>query len=321
MSGVLRSAVLSALTGAVLAIAATGVTAAAHEGPGITLYRHIHYKGDARSFSGDVPDLRRHYFNDAASSFRIDAGIWELCEHINYGGRCEIFDADAPNLVLLGWNDTFSSLRRVRYLRHQITVYQHPDFRGQSRRFTEDVPDLRRYSFNDRISSVRVGRGDWLVCEHANYRGKCVRVRNDTRNLREIGLNNRATSLRKLRDGRDRRRDDDWDDHWDRDGNGDRDRRGDDGWAGRGNDRPWAGVTLYEHADYRGAARNYDGNVPDLAVEGFNDAASSIRIDAGIWEFCEHVNYAGRCLRFETDVPTLVPYGFNDRMSSLRRVQ
>jgi len=81
------------------------------------------------------------------------------------------------------------------------------------------------------------------------------------------------------------------------------------------------GITLYEHVNYAGAARNYDSDVPNLASVRFNDVASSVRISDGTWELCEHANYAGRCVTLDRDTASFVPLGLNDRVSSLRRLR
>jgi hypothetical protein len=38
-----------------------------------------------------------------------------------------------------------------------------------------------------------------------------------------------------------------------------------------------------------------DGAVPSLSRIGFNDRASSIAINRGVWEVCVDANFRGRC--------------------------
>uniref|UniRef100_A0AAY4BQS6 Beta/gamma crystallin 'Greek key' domain-containing protein n=1 Tax=Denticeps clupeoides TaxID=299321 RepID=A0AAY4BQS6_9TELE len=54
---------------------------------------------------------------------------------------------------------------------NKIFVYEHPDFQGVSREFTEYCPDLRDVSFNDCISSVKVIGQPWVLYEHPHCQG------------------------------------------------------------------------------------------------------------------------------------------------------
>ncbi|HTU99064.1 MAG TPA: peptidase inhibitor family I36 protein [Luteitalea sp.] len=87
-------------------------------------------------------------------------------EHIDFGGRyfCarvgEQFDR-----VPRGTNDEISSMQV--FGNAEVTVFRADDMRGDSRRFSSSVRDLRRAGFNDRISSFVVQRrgygngGNW----------------------------------------------------------------------------------------------------------------------------------------------------------------
>jgi hypothetical protein len=88
-------------------------------------------------------------------------------EHIDFGGRyfCarvgEQFDR-----VPRGTNDEISSVRV--FGNAEVVVFRADDMRGDSRRFSSNVRDLRRAGFNDRISSFVVqrrgyggGGGNW----------------------------------------------------------------------------------------------------------------------------------------------------------------
>jgi hypothetical protein len=79
-----------------------------------------------------------------------------------------------------------------------------------------------------------------------------------------------------------------------------------------------AEITLYEHFDYRGASRSFRDEVADLRREGFNDKASSFRIDSGTWELCREIDFRD-CRTFRDDEDEL-PRAWNDTISSLRRV-
>jgi hypothetical protein len=76
----------------------------------ITVYEHVNYQGQARTFEGEVPNMVPLRFNDVVSSMQM-RGAWEVCTDVDYRGRCEIFDRDVPNVVPLGLNDLISSMR------------------------------------------------------------------------------------------------------------------------------------------------------------------------------------------------------------------
>jgi len=81
----------------------------------ITLYRHSGFYGAARSFSDDVPDLRRYGFADIASSVVIAGGAWQLCSRPYYRGRCIVLTRTQSTLDTVSFDDMAESLRRVRY--------------------------------------------------------------------------------------------------------------------------------------------------------------------------------------------------------------
>ena len=85
-------------------------------------------------------------------------------EDINYMGR--YFCAPVGELrgrVPPGTNDEISSIRLFGYV--EVSVFRSNDLRGDSRRFTSSIRDLRNAGFNDRISSFvvdrRGGGGSW----------------------------------------------------------------------------------------------------------------------------------------------------------------
>ncbi len=78
-----------------------------------------------------------------------------------------------------------------------ITVYEDPDFRGDSVTFRNDVPDLRQEGLNDRISSLEVdGNQAWEVCRDVNFGGGCRVFQGSIENLRSEGWNDRISSMR-----------------------------------------------------------------------------------------------------------------------------
>ena len=73
-----------------------------------------------------------------------------------------------------------------------VTVYEHPDFRGDSVTFRNEVADLREHGLNDRISSLEMsGNQPWEVCRDVNYSGGCRVFSGTIDDLRAEGWNDR----------------------------------------------------------------------------------------------------------------------------------
>jgi hypothetical protein len=84
-------------------------------------------------------------------------------EDIEFGGRYFCARAGTSTTkVPSGTNDEISSIRI--FGNAQVIVYRDPNFKGQSRRFDSNMPDLRNAGLNDRISSFRIESrygGNW----------------------------------------------------------------------------------------------------------------------------------------------------------------
>lgn len=78
-------------------------------------------------------------------------------EDINYGGRyfCAPL-GEEEGRVPRGTNDEISSIRLFGFA--EVIVFRADDMRGDSRRFTSSIRDLRDAGFNDRVSSFIVQR-------------------------------------------------------------------------------------------------------------------------------------------------------------------
>ncbi|MCC6194223.1 MAG: glycine zipper 2TM domain-containing protein [Burkholderiales bacterium] len=82
-----------------------------------------------------------------------------------------------------------------------------------------------------------------------------------------------------------------------------------------------AQVTLYQQERFYGPAFTANGPVYNLDRSGFNDRASSVIVDRGIWQFCEDSDFRGYCIKLTPgQYPSLAAMGLNNRISSLRRV-
>jgi hypothetical protein len=164
----------------------------------------------------------------------------------------------------------------------QITLYENIRFRGQSIVATSSLPQVGDMGFNDLASSAIVEHGQWQLCENIYFRGRCV----------TLGPG-RYSSL------------------------------GDSGGNGGGGDRWGSGAraVLYEHKDLSGRTFVVNASgASNLERTGFNDKASSLRVESGYWLFCSNANFEGDCRTFGPgDYPTLPP-GLNNRISSGRQI-
>ena len=182
-----------------------------------------------------------------------------------------------------------------------ITVYEHPDFRGDSVTFRDEVPDLRRHALNDRISSIEVdGNQAWEVCRDINFGGGCRVFQGTIDDLREEGWNDRISSMRAVGFGR-----------------GNNNRGG--VWGNRGNvNNRQSRLVLYDRPNFRGDARNVLNNATNLGSSG--DRARSVQVYGGTWELCDGAFRNARCVTVSDNVPDLRNLGFRNGVTSAREV-
>lgn len=74
------------------------------------------------------------------------------------------------------------------------TLYDQPNFQGNSVTITQSAPDLGRWRFNDRAQSARF-EGRWTICEHDDFKGRCQEVRGEVANLHTLGLMAQVSSM------------------------------------------------------------------------------------------------------------------------------
>jgi hypothetical protein len=161
----------------------------------------------------------------------------------------------------------------------ELILYEHVEFRGVSRTFDREVPDLRELSWNDKASSFDIRSGIWELCRDIHFRD-CRTFRSDERDLSRLrGWNDVISSLRRV-----------------------------------GGDQPE--IEVFEHFDYEGAARAFDHEVDALKSEGWNDRISSLRVVSGRWQICRHNDFRD-CREIGGDESRLSD-GWNDAISSLR---
>jgi Beta/Gamma crystallin len=179
----------------------------------------------------------------------------------------------------------------------QLTLYEHDNFGGRQYDVRGAVEDLGNTGFNDTASSARVRRGTWQVCDDAYFRGRCVTLQpGEYPSLGSFGLNDKISSARELG------------------GYGAPPSQGGN-WGGG------ARAVLYENPGFGGRSLVIDNNVVrDLANTGFNDRASSLRIEQGYWMFCSDANFEGQCQTFGPGEYPELPRSLTNRISSGRRI-
>ena len=176
----------------------------------------------------------------------------------------------------------------------KITFYQNDNFGG--REFTADrpVPNFASNGFNDRIHSAVVNEGRWEICVDADFHGNCsVLAPGAYPNLGAYA--GRISSVRPIDDRYTGNRDND-----------------------RNRDQP-ARATLYEGTNLSGRSYKLDESIRNLDTTGFNDRASSLRVESGYWIFCSDAEFRGECRTFGPGDYASLP-GMNNTISSGRRI-
>jgi hypothetical protein len=298
----------------VAAVAFAGAAAAQD----IVLYQGENFNGPRFSSSESVSDLARVGFNDRASSVTVRGGSWQLCSDSYYRGQCvTLRPGDYASLAAMGLGNSISSIREVGWQGGgynppgpgpgpgpgpvgggSLVMFDAPGMTGRSFNVNGPISNLDGSGFNDRAQSAVINSGTWQFCADADFQGSCeVLGPGQWSNLG--GVTGRVSSLRPMAGG----------------GGGPGPGPGPGGWGG-GRTR----VVLYEGSNFQG--RSYTLNedaIFNLGTTGFNDRASSMRIERGYWMFCTDANFMGDCRTFGPgDYPTLS--WFSNRISSGRRI-
>lgn len=181
-------------------------------------------------------------------------------------------------------------------LGESITFYENDNYRG--RQFTADqaMDNFARTGFNDRIRSAVVHDGRWEICMDAGFKGSCSVLAPGA--YPDLGAYAGRISSTRLVDGVHA-------------GN-----RHDDRGRNRGRE---ARATLYEGQNLSGRSFVLDDTMRNLGSAGFNDRASSLRIDSGYWIFCSDADFRGACRTFGPGDYATLP-GLNNVISSGRSI-
>jgi hypothetical protein len=82
----------------------------------------------------------------------------------------------------------------------------------------------------------------------------------------------------------------------------------------------FAEVTFYEREDFRGRSFTVAAPVPNFELYGFNDRASSLRVERGYWIFCSEPDFHGICRTFGPGDYLQLPPGLENNISSARLI-
>ena len=298
MNRTLRLSVLAALTGWV------GLAAAQE----IQFFEHPDFSGRRFGANNSINNLADQGFNDRASSVVIRSGAWQLCSDAYFRGRCVTLQpGEYRNLAQIGLANTVSSARELGIVPGPgpgpapgpgtgrgpaVTLYEDFNFRGTTLDVAQSLPNLSRSEFNDRTRSLIVHEGTWELCRDDGFRGGC-QTYGPGRHTNLGALAGQSSSIRPISAGGE----------------------GSAGWGGG------ARVVLYEQPGFGGRRIAVDSEIlPNLASTGFNDRASSLRVERGYWMFCSDAGFQGTCRTFGPgDYPQLPP-GLNNSISSGRRI-
>lgn len=165
-----------------------------------------------------------------------------------------------------------------------ITLYEHGGYKGRKVVLTDSNRNFCEIGFNDKASSIKVTSGTWILYEHANFQGKSYQVSQGCYDCSQVsaGVGNDTISSVKLVTNK---------------------------------------ITLFRDAGFKGTAVPLLESVPNFVSIGFNDEASSIKVEMGTWTVYEHVDYKGRSMQVTPgsyDIDKIHQGIGNDVISSVR---
>ncbi|KAJ6668148.1 hypothetical protein lerEdw1_015525 [Lerista edwardsae] len=136
----------------------------------IIVYDKPKFEGLSKEFTGDVTDLHELDFGDCISSLKVIGQPWVAYKVPKFEG--DGFAFEEGDYEQIDKNNKISSLRLVHYdlSDPEITLYEHPNYEGQSKVVKEET-NLTYGYFNDRVSSHVVQSGVWLLYKHPNRGG------------------------------------------------------------------------------------------------------------------------------------------------------
>lgn len=281
----------------------------------VTFYAREGLVGRAYAVHGAVPNLPATDLFDRAGSASVRGGRWQVCTEPWYRGFCvALAPGDYRSPAQMGLPARVGSAREIDWHMPgpapapdpgRVVLYERPNLAGRSIAVTGPTDAMG--AFNDRARSMVVSGGSWELCEHDRYRGTCVVF--PPGRYGDLGqLTGDVSSLRPLLPPP---------------------------VAGPPPGIPlpgvplppgpaWGGgvrVVLYEFPNFGGRSLAIAGDfVGNLADRGFNNRASSMRVERGYWLFCSEAGFNGECRTFGPGDYATLPWALDNRISSGRRV-
>ncbi len=286
----------------------------------ITIFQNQNFTGPNFSATSSVTNLANVGFNDRAASVTIRAGTWQLCSDDFFRGQCVTLQpGNYNNLGAMGLNNAVSSLREVGWSGGSgggvgggnsggpaITLFESQGMTGRSVTLGGPVANFDDLRFNDRASSAIVVRGTWQICTDANFSSNCETLR-PGRYENIGGVTGRASSARPIDGGSGS-------------GGGGGGRAG---WGGSGGGG-WQGgprIVMYEGPNFSGRSHTVSEDIlPNFSGSGFNDRATSLRVEQGYWLICTDANFGGQCRTLGPGDYATLPYGLSNSISSARKI-
>lgn len=180
-------------------------------GGGLTLYERRDFRGASINIDRPRRRLERADFANKASSAVVRGEAWEVCDGDEFGGRCVVLRPGRyASLDKVGMNNRIASARPTGAgapppgpgpgpgpAVGQVTLYEHPGFRGQSVMVDRPRRNLDRIGAGNSASSVVVAGEPWELCDAPGFGGRCVVLRPGRyTSLGSMGLNDSVSSLR-----------------------------------------------------------------------------------------------------------------------------
>jgi hypothetical protein len=285
--------------------AALAWLAAAAPAGELTLYSGPAFKGREVTVREVTPDLAELGWQEAPRSLVVRSGRWELCPQTAFRGRCLVVErgeyrkgeralAQVASAREVGTGRDKAGWRLHAARTGLLDLYAGAGLGGNSTRLLRDARDLVQHGFNNRARGAVVERGNWMLCSEAEYRGHC-QVFTPGR-YPDLGaqLAGTVSSARTISD--------------------------DEVHAPRPQLDPTIEVALYAEEGLRGRMVPLQEDIPDFTAIGFNDAAASLVIQSGTWEFCVDARFHGPCRVLGPGIYRTLDDGFARAISSLRMV-
>jgi len=163
-----------------------------------------------------------------------------------------------------------------------VVLYDQASLLGRSYSVQGPMPNMDGTGFNDRARSALITGGTWQICADADYMSSCEVLR-PGRYDDLGGVTGQVSSLRPF----------------DPNVGGAGGPPAGGNWSGSGGWGTSSRAVLYERENFGGRAFTVDSNtLTNLAAAGFNDRASSLRVERGYWMFCTDANFGGECRTF-----------------------